>query len=163
MNRFLIVAVTAAGACAVAFPAFAGLSGNPSFSHRIPVRVPSQAKLVHFDDHGHPVSVDPTTSSPSRVPSSATGSSESEPEPTDDHGAASAHVEPGDDHGGARASTEPGDDNSAAGEHSSVTSEPGDDNGTDTPTSGTGPAEDTGSHGGHSGSTGSDGGSHSGR
>lgn len=33
-------------------PAVAGLANNPSFSHRLPVQLPTQARLVHFDKHG---------------------------------------------------------------------------------------------------------------
>jgi len=149
MNRFLIVAVTAAGACAVAFPAFAGLSGNPSFSHQVPVRVPSQAHVVHFDDHGHALSDDPTSASSTRVPSSARTSSASEPEPSDDRSARSTEAEPGDDH--SSASTEPGEHSSSTEAEHSSSSTTVDDHGTDAPTQATStPADDHGSHGGGS-------------
>lgn len=49
MNRLIIAVVTAAAACAIAIPAVAGLSGNPSFSERILVRLPSSAHVVQFD------------------------------------------------------------------------------------------------------------------
>ena len=149
MNRFLIVAVTAAGACAVAFPAFAGLSGNPSFSHQVPVRVPSQAHVVHFDDHGHALSDDPTSASSTRVPSSARTSSASEPEPSDDRSARSTEAEPGDDH--SSASTEPGEHSSSTEAEHGSSSTTVDDHGTDIPTQASStPADDHGSHGGGS-------------
>ena len=149
MNRFLIVAVTAAGACAVAFPAFAGLSGNPSFSHQVPVRVPSQAHVVHFDDHGHALSDDPTSASSTRVPSSARTSSASEPEPSDDRSARSTEAEPGDDH--SSASTEPGEHSSGTEAEHSSSSTTVDDHGTDAPTQASSTTvDDHGSHGGGS-------------
>lgn len=54
-KRILLIAAGVALAGGVAAtPAFAGLAGNPSFSHSIPVPVPSSAKPVSFaDDHGH--------------------------------------------------------------------------------------------------------------
>lgn len=107
MKRMLIISAAAAGAlCAAAVPAFAGLSGNPSFSHRVPVHVPGQARIVQFDDHGNMVGEHPADSD-DNVAGSPTSTSTGEP--GDDHGAA---VEPGDDHGTA---AEPGDDNSSRG------------------------------------------------
>jgi len=55
MKRLLLIlaAIVATGGIAAA-PAVAGLAGNPSFSHQIPVPVPSQAQPPSFaDDHGH--------------------------------------------------------------------------------------------------------------
>jgi hypothetical protein len=50
-HRVLVIVGAAAGACAIAVPAALGLSGNPSFSQRIPVRAPSSAHIVTVDDH----------------------------------------------------------------------------------------------------------------
>src|SRR5664279_4865259 len=127
MKRILIAAAAAVATCGVAIPAFAGLSGNPSFSERIPVRVPSTAQVVHFDDRGK--IVDDRTAKPAVSPTSTEHSRGTEP--GDDNGGArtSSKAEPGDDNGGARTSTEsePGDDNGGA--RTSSKAEPGDDNG----------------------------------
>lgn len=92
----LILAAVAVAGGVAATPAVAGLAGNPSFSHEIPVPVPSSAKAPLFaDDHsrdGGPVPAVATT------------------EPGDDHGGGTPHAEPGDDHGGATPHAEPGDD-----------------------------------------------------
>jgi hypothetical protein len=114
MKRLLIVAAVTAASCAAAVPAFAGLSNNPSFSHRIPVTVPSQAQLVHFDDHGRALDDSPTatvprarTSTPKPTHSEAPGDRRGDPtrvEPGDDRG---TETEPDDDRGTV---TEPGDD-----------------------------------------------------
>lgn len=97
MKRLLLVlaAIVAAGGIAAA-PAVAGLAGNPSFSHQIPVPAPSKAKQPQFaDDHGHDgaavVSAPATGPAPSRAP---------EAEPGDDRGGITPHAEPGDDRGG---------------------------------------------------------------
>lgn len=85
MNRFLIASAAAVAAMAAAVPAVAGLAGNPSFSHKLPVHVPSQAQVVEFDDHGRAVStVTPvrSTTKPSETPSPTRT-----PEPGDDNGA----------------------------------------------------------------------------
>jgi hypothetical protein len=82
MKRLLIVAGTAIAACAAAMPAFAGISGNPSFSHRLPVRVPAQAQLAHFDDHGDAI-VNPADSSKTGTSPTATPATR-RPEPGDD-------------------------------------------------------------------------------
>ncbi|MGI8668155.1 MAG: hypothetical protein ACR2N4_19350 [Jatrophihabitans sp.] len=144
MKRLLIGAGIGAAALIAAAPAVAGLAGNPSFSHDLPVRVPSQAQVVSFDDHGHQQVEHSTgrTASPTdtrtAVPTSRTT------EPGDDHSGArsSTSTEPGDDHGGTRNSatpsvtrtavptsrtTEPGDDH--GGTRSSTSTEPGDDHG----------------------------------
>jgi hypothetical protein len=103
MKRLLIIcgSVVAAGGIAAA-PAVAGLTGNPSFSHQIPVRAPSQAVVPTFvDDHGS----DRPSPSSTRTPTHTRHA-----EPGDDHGGISRHAEPGDDRGGASSSTQAGDD-----------------------------------------------------
>jgi hypothetical protein len=87
-KRVLLIAAGVALAGGVAAtPAFAGLAGNQSFSHSIPVPVPSSAKPPTFaDDHGHDGSA--------AVPAAPR----------------STHVEPGDDRGGATPDAEPTDD-----------------------------------------------------
>jgi hypothetical protein len=52
-RRIVLAVGTVAGACAIAVPAALGLSGNPSFSQRIPIGVPSTAQQVSFDDRSH--------------------------------------------------------------------------------------------------------------
>ena len=54
MKRMLLIlaAVVATGGIAAA-PAVAGIAGNPSFSHQIPVPVPSQAQSPRFADDSH--------------------------------------------------------------------------------------------------------------
>jgi hypothetical protein len=91
MKRLLLIlAAIVATVGIAATPAVAGLAGNPSFSHQIPVPVPSQAQSPQFaDDHGRDRTVTAASTSPS-----------SHAEPGDDRGGATAHVEPGDDHGG---------------------------------------------------------------
>jgi hypothetical protein len=144
MNRLLIISGLAAAACvAVAVPAVAGLSGNPSFSHRIPVTVPTQAQLVQFDDRG-------------QLRDSAT--------PTPTHHATPV---PGDDRGTA---AEPGDDNrlNQPSDDRGTSAEPGDDRGTaavepgDVSSSTPAPSDDStgdtgGDHGSSSASSGSNG------
>jgi hypothetical protein len=102
MKRLLLILATivATGGIA-ATPAVAGLAGNPSFSHQIPVPVPSQAQSPRFaDDHGHDGTVTAASTSPT-----------AHAEPGDDHGSATAHAEPGDDHGGSGSGhAERGDD-----------------------------------------------------
>lgn len=84
MKRLLLSSAAAAAIGAAGIPAIAGLAGNPSFSHKLPVRAPSQAQVVQFDDHGR-----------------------NAPEPHHHRPA----TEPGDDRGGDRPrATEPGDD-----------------------------------------------------
>jgi hypothetical protein len=107
MKRLLLIlaAIVATGGIAAA-PAVAGLAGNPSFSHQIPVPVPSKAQPPSFaDDHGHAAAAD--------IPASAVSkATAAHPEPGDDRGGATAttHAEPGDDHGGATPHAEPSDD-----------------------------------------------------
>ncbi len=114
MNRLLLAAAAGAAALAAATPAVLGLVGNPSFSQKLPVHVPSQAQLVAFDDHGRAV----TTKMPSR-PATAVA-----PVPS-----SGRTTEPGDDNGGTRTTRtpEPGDDN--GGTRTTRAPEPGDDNG----------------------------------
>ena len=120
MKRLLLIlaAIVATGGIA-ATPAVAGLAGNPSFSHQIPVPVPSQAQSPQFaDDHGRDGTVPTASPSPTR-----------HAEPGDDRGGATRQAEPGDDRGGDRSgaatSAEPGDDRGGATGHG----EPGDDHG----------------------------------
>lgn len=123
----LILAGVALAGGVAATPAVAGLAGNPSFSHEIPVPVPSTAKTPLFaDDHFR----DGGT-----VPASATA------EPGDDRGP-SAEAEPGDDRGGISPHAEPGDDRGGQASHA----EPGDDRGGATPAPE--PSDDSGGHGG---------------
>ena len=105
MKRLLLIlaAIVATGGIA-ATPAVAGLAGNPSFSHQIPVPVPSQAQSPQFaDDHGHDGTVPTASPSPTRhaEPGDDRGGVTATAEPGDDHGGSgSGHAEPGDDHGG---------------------------------------------------------------
>jgi hypothetical protein len=103
MKRLLLYSAAAAAVAAAGVPAVAGLAGNPSFSHKLPVRAPTQAQLVQFDDHA-------------RIVHSSTHPTARESEPGDDR---SPSVEPGDDRS---PSVEPGDDRSP-------NLEPGDDSG----------------------------------
>jgi len=129
MKRLLIFSATAVAAVAVAVPAVAGLAGNPSFTHKLPVHVPSQAQLVQFDDHGGAVrTTTPGTPGDEHGP----GRPNSATEPGDDRGHT---TEPGDDRGH---TTEPGDDRSH-------TTEPGDDR-----SHAIEPGDDSGGHGGGS-------------
>jgi hypothetical protein len=96
-RQILMAVGTVAGACAIAVPAALGLSGNPSFSQRIPVGVPSTAQQVSFDDH---------TTTRELIDRRTTGRNDDRrhAEPGDDR---SRHAEPGDDrgrddHGGSR-------------------------------------------------------------
>ena len=117
MKRLLLIlaAIVATGGIA-ATPAVAGLAGNPSFSHQIPVPVPSQAQSPQFaDDHGHDGTVPTASPSPIR-----------HAEPGDDRGGATRHAEPGDDRGGVTATAEAGDDHGGSG---SGHAEQGDDHG----------------------------------
>jgi hypothetical protein len=118
MQRGLIISAVALAAVGLAAaPAVAGLAGNPSFSHQLPVRVPSQARTAQLavDDHGRDGSQEPTAAN-TREPEPAddNGGATSEPEPADDNGGATSEPEPGDDNGGATSEPEPGDDNGGA-------------------------------------------------
>jgi hypothetical protein len=140
MKRLVLISasVLAAGGIA-ATPAVAGLAGNPSFSHQIPVRVPSQAQSPRLvDDHGGDVRSTPTA---------IHKSTSRHAEPGDDRGGASRSAEPGDDRGGLSSHAEQGDDRGG----SSRAAEPGDDSG------GHGGRGDNGGNGGGSGSGGGEG------
>jgi hypothetical protein len=119
MKRIVLIAagIALAGGIA-ATPAVAGLAGNPSFSHEIPVPMPSTAKQpVFLDDHGG------GTSSPATrhaEPGDDRGNGSSTPAapnavPTDDHGGLTPHAEPSDDHGGLTPHAEPSDDHHRGG------------------------------------------------
>jgi hypothetical protein len=135
MKRIVVLAATAfAAATLAAVPAVAGLVGNPSFSHQIPVRAPQDAQSVVLVGDDSSVSPHQSTSAvPSATPTRGR-SGEVEPsddavtgsaEPGDDRGGATRHVEPGDDRGGVTRSAEPGDDRGGA----TRSAEPGDDRG----------------------------------
>jgi hypothetical protein len=119
MNRLIyaFVAAAAAGGVAAA-PAIAGLSHNPSFSHQLPVRVPSGAQTVNVDN-SKTLTVKPTPS----------------PAATHSHG---REVEPGDDRGQNVRDNDVNDNdindindiNDDNGRHGAAL-EPGDDNGRD--------------------------------
>jgi hypothetical protein len=118
----LIIAGVVVAGGAAATPAVAGLAGNPSFSHEIPVRVPSAAKTPSFvDDHSRDGATAPATA---RATDDHGGISQ-HAEPGDDHGGITPHIEPGDDHGGLNPQAEPGDDHGGLTPHA----EPGDDHG----------------------------------
>jgi hypothetical protein len=80
----VILLAAAACACAVAVPTAIGLSSNPTFNQRIPVRAPSAAHVITFDDHGQAVEKEasrrvlPRTSTPTPR-TSPTGVRSSEP------------------------------------------------------------------------------------
>ena len=120
----ILAGVVVAGGVA-ATPAIAGLAGNPSFSHEIPVPVPSAAKTPLFadvqrgddrggatrhaepgDDRGASVEAEPGDdrggSTPHAEPGDDRAGKTPEAEPTDDHGGATPHAEPTDDSGGHR-------------------------------------------------------------
>jgi hypothetical protein len=165
MKRLFLIcsAVAVAGGVAAA-PAVAGLAGNSSFSHQIPVRVPSQASIPQIaDDHGSdgirlvvPTpnggrdSHDGTPATASDTPS-APGT-----EPGDYRG--SPATEPGDDRGGAlddpsedattTSAPEPGDDN---GGHSGSPSATVDNSGSGSSNSGPGSGSGDGGHDGTGG------------
>jgi hypothetical protein len=113
----LILAGVALAGGVAATPAVAGLAGNPSFSHEIPVPVPSAAKTPLFaDDRGITPHTEPGDDRSNPAP---------EAEPSDDRGGVTPHSEPGDDRGGITQHAEPGDDRGGA----MPTSEPSDDSG----------------------------------
>lgn len=106
MKRILLVAagIALAGGIA-ATPAVAGLAGNPSFSHDIPVPVPAGAQTPVFaDDHG---------------------GATRDPEPGDDGGGASPGARSVGDHGGATPHAEPSDDHHRGGTGSSASTSSG--------------------------------------
>lgn len=108
----LILAGVAVAGGLAATPAVAGLAGNPSFSHEIPVPVPRAAKAPLFAD-------DRSGDGPHRgaVPRHA--------EPGDDHAGVTTHAEPADDHGGTPPPAEPSDDRGGVTPHA----EPADNHG----------------------------------
>ena len=130
MNRFIYAAAAAAVASGIAAaPAVAGLSHNPSFSHKLPVRVPSGAQTVTVSDARD------LLEHPSASPSAKVSHSP-EAEPSDDHGHDVVDSDVNDDNGG-QGVVEPGDDNGHDGRvvvPSTVATthvaepEPGDDN-----------------------------------
>jgi len=111
MRRLAVIltGVVLAGGVA-ATPAIAGLAGNPSFSHEIPVPAPHAAKAPlfadtkHRDDRGgvrrHAEPGEDRGASSKAEPSDDRGSTAPEAEPTDDHGVQTPHAEATDDHGG---------------------------------------------------------------
>ena len=109
-RRIATVLATAAGACAIAVPAAAGLSNNPTFSEHIRVPVPTAAHRVSFD-HG---TVREAGDDHGGLTRHATRHAEPGDDHGHDHGGATRHAEPGDDHGddhgGATRHAEPGDD-----------------------------------------------------
>jgi hypothetical protein len=113
MKRLLIGSAVIAGIIAAGIPAAAGLSGNASFSHKLPVRVPSQAQVVKFDDHGHATDDSGASRSPHATASPSASTSATS--------RATKTAEPGDDNGGLRTTktAEPGDDSSHGGSNDS--------------------------------------------
>jgi hypothetical protein len=119
----LIIAGVAVAGSVAATPAIAGLTGNPSFSHEIPVPAPSAAKTPVFaDDHSRGDS--PAPASAAVEPGDDRGASAAA-EPGDDRGGITPHAEPGDDRGGQVPHAEPGDDRGGA----TAAAEPSDDSG----------------------------------
>lgn len=111
----LIVAGVALAGGVAATPAVAGLAGNPSFSHEIPVPAPSAAKTPLFaHDDSHHDSRPGATGSATATPADDHGGLNPHAEPGDDHGGSTPHAEPGDDRGGQAAHAEPGDDRGGA-------------------------------------------------
>jgi hypothetical protein len=109
MKRLLIYSAAAAAIAAAGIPAVAGLAGNPSFSHKLPVRPPSQAQLVEFDDHGQAVHSTRPTARESEPGDDRSGTGTRAPEPGDDRsGAGTRAPESGDDSGGHRGGSGPG-------------------------------------------------------
>ena len=139
MHRGLIITAVALAAVGLAAaPAVAGLAGNPSFSHQLPVHVPSQARVAQLvDDHGRDNATPPKSAEPEPGDDRG-GVTSGEPEPGDDRGGVtSGEPEPGDDRGGVTSGEpEPGDDRGGA---TSGEPEPGDDHGGDSSSSGGGP------------------------
>ena len=120
----LILAGVAVAGGVAATPAVAGLAGNPSFSHEIPVPVPSAAKTPVFaDDHSRDGATVPASATATRRDDR--GGVTRHAEPGDDRGGQTPHAEPGDDHGGITPPGEPGDDHGGQSAHA----EPGDDHG----------------------------------
>ena len=104
MKRIALIAagIALAGGIA-ATPAVAGLAGNPSFSHEIPVPVPSKAKQpVFLDDHGggtrSPATPHAEPTDDHRRGGATAYPASPYPRATDDHGGLTPHAEPSDDH-----------------------------------------------------------------
>ena len=160
MKRLLIATGITVAALTVATPAVASLSGNPSFSHKLPVRVPSSAQVVKFDDHGVEVS-DRSDSQSSRhesrrATSSPSPSATSTRRAGDDHG-----VDPNDDRSGT-ATSEPGDDNGVdrRRQHRDTPAATSDDHGNASPTRSAEPGDDKPAAGRPTGNTGHPSGRH---
>jgi hypothetical protein len=90
MKRMTILSAAAVATFAAAVPAFAGIAGNPSFSHKLPVRAPANAQVATFDDHGGATTRHLTGNSSAAVGATPTASSVPSVSPS----------EPGDDRGG---------------------------------------------------------------
>ena len=136
----LIIAGVAVAGSVAATPAIAGLAGNPSFSHEIPVPAPSAAKAPVFaDDHSRDDGTVPASAAATAEHGDDLGTS-AKAEPGDDCGGITPHAEPGDDRGGQVAHAEPGDDRGGITPHA----EPGDDRGG--ATSAAEPSDDSGGH-----------------
>jgi hypothetical protein len=104
MKRIFLVAVGIALAGGIAgAPAVAGLAGNPSFSHEIPVPAPSNTKQPVFLDHGGATRHVEPGDDRGHAASTPSASTPAAPHavPADDHGGRTPHAEPsGDHHGG---------------------------------------------------------------
>ena len=116
MKRVLIFSAVAAAAVGLsAAPAVAGLAGNASFSHQLPVRVPSGATAAQVaDDHGHEAvdnDSDTNSATPTATPTSASPTA-TRTDRDEHHGSPtpSTTTEPGEDRHGSPTGTEPGDD-----------------------------------------------------
>ena len=107
MNRLVAAGSAVAAAALVSVPAVLGLAGNPSFSHRIPVQVPSQVP-----DGLRPSDL---ASLPARPTPSPASTPTRHDEPGEDHGSTTRHNEPGDDHGSTTQHSESGDDHGGGG------------------------------------------------
>ena len=134
MKRVLIFTGVAAVAIGLsAAPAVAGLAGNPSFSHQIPVRVPSGATTAQLaDDHGDDNRPTGGPSTPASI-QSTTDDRHGSPSPTDgDRPGSPTASEPGDDHGhdGSPSATATPSDHRGS-PTTSGEPEPGDDHGQD--------------------------------
>jgi hypothetical protein len=115
MKRLImILAGTVVAGGVAAAPAVAGLAGNPSFSHEIPVPVPSAAKTPLFAADGSRTAGAAVADHRSRhaeiEPGDRHGQATRPAEPGDDNGGQTPHAESPDDHGGLTTQAEPGDD-----------------------------------------------------
>lgn len=133
----LIIAGGAAAAAVAVIPAAVGLTGNPSFSQQVPVRIPAHAKIASFpaapalpDWHVHGTVLDETE--PSRndrhrtpnelVRTRLASPGRSEPEPGDDRGRRK-EPEPSERRGHGREHSRGRDDGSKLSARSGVESE----------------------------------------